>query len=175
MFGSFSYRKPGPRGPTGPRGPRGPSGDAASSTIVIPTASLVPTSIVTSSGSAGEGNEYILRPGLNTYWISDIDTESEEGVTFTYTQAVLPTFLYMSYANGRIGGGVVLQGSNDGTTWTTLHTVDDSLQRYANDDSQTPFYAQPLVGNVNTYTQLRLWSQPSPYCMWYHVSIHGFT
>jgi hypothetical protein len=175
MFSSFSYRKPGPRGPTGPRGPRGPSGDSASSTIVIPTAALVPTSIDTSSGAAGEGNEYILRPGTNTYWISDVDTESEEGLTFTYTQPVLPTFLYMSYANGRIGANIVLQGSNNGTTWTTLHTVDDSLQRYATDDPQTPFYAQPLVGNVNTYTKLRLWSEPSPYCMWYHVSIHGFT
>jgi hypothetical protein len=178
MFNHY-YRKQGPRGERGPTGPRGRRGEAApdtaTSTVIIPTAQLVPASIVTSSGTAGEGNGNLLRPGLDKWWISDLDTESDEGVTFIYEQPVLPTFLYMSYANGRIGSNIVLQGSNNGTDWTTLHTVDDNLQIYANDDPNTPFYAQPIVGNVGTYVQLRLWSQPSPYCMWYHVSIHGFT
>ena len=91
-------------------------------TILLSTfAKLAPTAETASSVEGGWVPAGVKTPGASTAWMSGTDTGNAEWIKLDMGAEKLVTHLYCTFANGRDGSDVKLQGSTDDATWDDLH------------------------------------------------------
>lgn len=183
---------PGPPGPQGSQGIQGPPGINGTGSValesvttygtvspvlkltiennstIINSQKLKPINVNASSYIAPHEPINITVPTDQGNWHSLTDTNVDEWVVYDFEYPVLITNIYMLAGLGRNGSGNKVQGSNDNSSWTDIHTFDGSKWTYG-----TNQLYQNKIDTINTYRYIRTFSGPSPYCYWKHVQYFG--
>lgn len=137
--------------------------------VVSNSVPLTPVTMTARSTLSGNDPENVLTRG-GDFWMTELDTGVDEWIQFDFAYPVLATGIYLVFALGRSGGFVVVQGSNNGTTWVDLHSVD------AGQATTGPIGEQYLASFDNlvaTYRYYRLNCGTSPYAMYYFIQLSG--
>lgn len=101
----------------------------------------------------------VLLTAPNSYWMSLTDTGNNEWIQFTFTVVA---------GLGRNGLNNVIQGSNDGTTWTTLYTF--NFSQWSQGSEMT--YKDVLTPAI-AYKYVRYLSAASPYVLLDYLQFYG--
>jgi hypothetical protein len=183
--------KAGLTGIQGEIGPMGPQGEA--STITIQTISnlgtfspiikaiasdgtsgilnALPLDIISASTSSSQTawatNNTLTLDG--TWWMSSIDSGNPEWVEYDFNSKVLLASVYASCTNGRNGNGVKIQASVDQSNWIDIHVFDSSKWIIGID--QMTYQNSIIVQSA--YKYIRLYSDPTSYCMYDYIKYFG--
>jgi hypothetical protein len=104
----------------------------------------------------------ILDTAPRTYWMSAIDSGRDEWVQTTYASPWVANHASIVLNNGREGVSPVLEGSNDGVTWTRLSSF--NAFDYPN-DAENFRHVEVSFVNFTAYRIYRYHSMPSPYVL----------
>lgn len=101
-----------------------------------------------------------------------VDTSNPEWIRYDFGTPALISGIYASFGNGRNGAGNKIQGSSDASTWTDIHVVDAAKYVYnINGDSQQTY--SNYINAPAAYRYIRLYSEPSPYCLYDFIQYIG--
>lgn len=182
---------PGNDGADGADGAQGPPGSFDNITVITNLNTMTPvlranvgpdqyvinssllTPVATSSSSVtspwNPDNALVLD---GAWWMSGVDTGNEEWIKYDFGTPVLVTGIYASFGNGRNGAGNKIQGSTDDSVWVDIHTFDFSKFIYnANGNSQQTY--NNYISSDAAYRYIRLYSAPSPYCLYDFIQYTG--
>lgn len=182
----------GPLGETGPQGLQGPTGHKPNVSIQIDT-SLTKVPIIkfvvdddfvvingTPQNPTAITASSFVQPWVpsNTltadsqWWVSESDTGNPEWLTYDFgPNKIYLTSVYLLSGNGRGGTNIRLQGSNDENIWTELDPLSNTW-RFINATSLMEYTGQ-ITGITDTYRYIRLYSDPTSYCLYDYVQYYG--
>ncbi len=103
------------------------------------------------------------------WWMSAVNSNSPEWLLFDFGAAVTLTFVVARCGLGRHGAGNRIQGSTDGRTWVDLHAFVATGWNY---QSTGQTYTSAIQAS-GAYRYVRLYSDPSPYCLYDFVQFQG--
>lgn len=94
-------------------------------------------------------NNFSVAADINLGWRSGVGNIGQLGFQFDSAKIIKRYSFYSSnQSSGQRPRDWTFEGSNDGITWTILHTV----AGYSN----TPIYASPVINNTTSYTYYRI-------------------
>lgn len=189
----------GPSGPAGSMGPAGPVGPAGASctvetiyasaagnpivrlsctdgtSAVLNAVPLTPTVVTASSNTPGNFPTNAVSPD-QPGWMSEVDTGNPEWLQFDFGagRQVLVTGARAYIVNGR-SGNPDFQGSDDGSTWTTLSTYNPASFTF----NGAPWngwgsYVDTIPAPTNDgYRYLRIYSAGAPYLYYSWLQFDG--
>jgi len=183
----------GPAGSQGETGSPGPTGSGGNITVealrigtIVPaiqvsgsdsTQAIINGAMITPGASGVTGSSYTdsyvpqnVLINNDQAWLSAIDSNNPEWVEYDFGSPRLFTGIYAVCSNGRFGAGNKIQASNDNVTWTDIHIFDDNWTYDSLNNTQ--IYTN-YINDINTYRYVRLYSEPSPYCMYYYIQYIG--
>lgn len=144
---------------------------ANAQSAVLNASVLTPTGALIASSQTGgwDPDNVLVKDGQ--WWMSGTDTGNPEWVEFDFGTPVLIASVYAACGNGRSGSANKLQASDNGSTWVDIHTFDASKRVYSATDGLQHYRNTVEVGQA--YRYIRLYSGPSPYCLYDFVQFTG--
>jgi len=164
----------GAQGDTGLKGGMGLKGDKGDpgevNIIVSHFALLQPVSTLSSSTTPPHDSSFVLDPSSELGHHSGIDTGNNEWIQLNYQESVYVTGLYAVFANGRSGENVKLEGSEDGTTWETIHDF-NPIKYHVLPNNYVVY--EDNIYSCTTYKYVRVLSDPVPYIFYKYLQLFG--
>jgi hypothetical protein len=171
----------------GPQGPVGPAGNGSISVTYVPGIVTPVVRAVTSTGEQVTVNALKVTPSTVTassfvepwqpsnvlvndgvWWHSAVNSSNAEWVNFDFQTPVVVSSVYARCGLGRNGLNNKIQGSSNNVDWVDIHTFSSSNWTYGTNQTYTSF-----ISASNAFRYVRLFSDPSPYCLYDFIQYTG--
>lgn len=103
------------------------------------------------------------------WWMSSVNSNSPEWIMYDFAAPVYIASVYAHCGLGRHGGGNLIQASTNGTNWVTIHAfVADNWTYQSTGQTYVSIITPP-----GAFRYVRLYSAPSPYCLYDRIQYTG--